>query len=369
MLNSENLNTILAQYIHDFAELSLSQTSGEGSLWQAIDTFGAEWDIEASDFPAMFARAMQGAADQLDTPAVQPVAGLKLLMMRDSEVELVRECFRWLYNDEDDDLKKRRGRAEMFADQITGRFRRCFPRMNKYTMTPVHAVYFLNLWMPEENFFYIPAEAKAWADFMEYPAEFGNGASLDLVAYYAMCEDLVTALADYPDLIAQHKERLRTHLGGINDRLHLLAYDILHAAYQRGYYPKGFSRNATAKERAKAVKEKQTRAELCLQIAEKEQELQELQAAPVALPDLTGCRIVHKMFGAGTVLPGEGQFMVIDFNGTQKKFSYTASLSSGYLTAEDDSVMQQMQDYQNYGKACDALQKELKILKDELVKL
>ena len=82
-MNSENLNTILAQYIHDFAELSLSQTSGEGSLWQAIDTFGAEWDIEASDFPAMFARAMQGAADQLDTPAVQPVAGLKLLMMRD----------------------------------------------------------------------------------------------------------------------------------------------------------------------------------------------------------------------------------------------------------------------------------------------
>ena len=182
-MNSENLNTILAQYIHDFAELSLSQTSGEGSLWQAIDTFGAEWDIEASDFPAMFARAMQGAADQLDTPAVQPVAGLKLLMMRDSEVELVRECFRWLYNDEDDDLKKRRGRAEMFADQITGRFRRCFPRMNKYTMTPAHAVYFLNLWMPEENFFYIPAEAKAWADFMEYPAEFGNGASLDLAAY------------------------------------------------------------------------------------------------------------------------------------------------------------------------------------------
>ena len=198
LLNSENLNTILAQYIHDFAELSLSQTSGEGSLWQAIDTFGAEWDIEASDFPAMFARAMQGAADQLDTPAVQPVAGLKLLMMRDSEVELVRECFRWLYNDEDDDLKKRRGRAEMFADQITGRFRRCFPRMNKYTMTPANAVYFLNLWMPEENFFYIPAEAKAWADFMEYPAEFGNGASLDLAAYYAMCEDLVTALADCP---------------------------------------------------------------------------------------------------------------------------------------------------------------------------
>ena len=366
-MNTENLNTILAQYIHDFAEISAQ--SGEGTVWHAIDTFGAQWDTEAVDFPAMFARAMAGTEDQLDSPAAQPVGGLKLLMMRDSEVELVRECFRWLYNEDDGDLKKRRGRAEMFADQITGRFRRCFPRMNKYTMTPANAVYFLNLWEPEENFFYVPAEAKAWAEFLEYPAEFGTGASLDLAAYYAMCQDLVDALEDYPDLIAQHKARLAAQMGGINDQLHLLAYDILHMAYQRQYYPKGFSRNATARERAKAVKEKQTRAELCLQIAEKEQALQELLAAPVQLPDLTGCRITHKMFGEGTVLPGEGQFLVIDFNGTTKKFSYTASLASGYLTAEDDAVMQQMQDYQNYGKTRDALEKELKTLKAELVKL
>ena len=117
------------------------------------------------------------------------------------------------------------------------------------------------------------------------------------------------------------------------------------------------------------MKEKQTRAELCLQIAEKEQELQELQAAPVALPDLTGCRIVHKMFGAGTVLPGEGQFMVIDFNGTLKKFSYTASMNSGYLSAEDPNVEARLQAYQDYNKDKDRLEKELKNLKAELVKL
>ena len=46
------------------------------------------------------------------------------------------------------------------------------------------------------------------------------------------------------------------------------------------------------------------------------------------------------------------------------------------LEAEDLAVffsqqcsLQQMQDYQNYDKTCDALQKELKNLKDELVKL
>ena len=90
---------------------------------------------------------------------------------------------------------------------------------------------------------------------------------------------------------------------------------------------------------------------------------------PVALPDLTGCKINHKMFGAGTVRPAEGQFMVIDFNGTLKKFSYTASMNSGYLSAEDPNVEARLQAYQDYNKDKDRLEKELKNLKAELVKL
>ena len=99
------------------------------------------------------------------------------------------------------------------------------------------------------------------------------------------------------------------------------------------------------------------------------QELQELLANPAALPDLTGCKINHKVFGAGTVRPAEGQFMVIDFNGTLKKFSYTASMNSGYLSAEDPNVEARLQAYQDYNKDKERLEKELKNLKAELVKL
>ena len=42
--------------------------------------------------------------------------------------------------------------------------------------------------------------------------------------------------------------------------------------------------------------------------------------------------------------------MVIDFNGTLKKFSYTASMNSGYLSAEDPNVEARLQAYQDYGK-------------------
>ena len=336
-MNTENLNGILAQYVQ---HCKARAAADEGTVWRAVDCVGVNWDIEDSDFPAMFADAMQQAQPTLDNPALQPIGGLQHLMLRDSEVELVRECFRWLYNEDGGDISKRRGRAELFADQINGRFRRVFPRMSKYTMNTANAVFFLNLWEPHANYFYQAGEAKAWADYFGYEADFGGGTALDLPRYYTMCNDLLHALENYPEIIALHKAYAEQELGG-----------------------------STSRERAKAVKEKADRAELCIRIGECEQELQELLANPAALPDLTGCKINHKMFGAGTVRPAEGQFMVIDFNGTLKKFSYTASMNSGYLSAEDPNVEARLQAYQDYNKDKDRLEKELKNLKAELVKL
>ena len=365
-MNTENLNGILAQYVQ---HCKARAAADEGTVWRAVDCFGVNWDIEDSDFPAMFADAMQQAQPTLDNPALQPIGGLQNLMLRDSEVELVRECFRWLYNEDGGDISKRRGRAELFADQINGRFRRVFPRMTKYTMNTANAVFFLNLWEPHANYFYQAGEAKAWADYFGYEADFGGGTALDLPRYYTMCNDLLHALENYPEIIALHKAYAEQELGGIDDALHLLVYDILHTAYTEQLYPKGYARTATTKERAKAVQEKATRAELCARIGEAEQELQELLANPAQLPDLTGCEVTHKMFGVGKVLPSTDQFLVIDFNGQQKKFSTTTSMTSGYLTASDPAVMEQMQDYQAYTKEKDQLEKELKTMKSNLLNM
>ena len=291
-MNTENLNGILAQYVQ---HCKARAAADEGTVWRAVDCFGVNWDIEDSDFPAMFADAMQQAQPTLDNPALQPIGGLQNLMLRDSEVELVRECFRWLYNEDGGDISKRRGRAELFADQINGRFRRVFPRMSKYTMNTANAVFFLNLWEPHANYFYQANEAKAWADYFGYEADFGGGTALDLPRYYTMCNDLLHALENYPEIIALHKAYAEQELGGIDDALHLLVYDILHTAYAEQFYPKGYTRGSTSRERAKAVKEKADRAELCIRIGECEQELQELLANPAALPDLTGCKINHKI--------------------------------------------------------------------------
>ena len=105
-MNTENLNGILAQYIQYCKTRTAAE---EGTVWRAADCFGVNWDIEDSDFPGMFADAMQQAQLALDNPALQPIGGVQTLMLRETEVELVRECFRWLFKEDDGDIAKRRG--------------------------------------------------------------------------------------------------------------------------------------------------------------------------------------------------------------------------------------------------------------------
>ena len=226
-LNTETLNTILAPYIRSLTD----GETAENGVWEAINCFGTNWDIDAVDFPAMFAQATQQARAVMDTPALQPIGGMQALMMRPTEVELVRECFRWLFNDDDGDLKKRQGRVEMFADQVNGRFRRCLPRMAKFTQTAGSAALYLSLLEPEDNYFFVPAEAKAWAAYFGYDEDFGTGAAFNLTQYYAMCDDLLNELPKYDELTRLHTERLKNTMHGINDQLHLLVYDIMHSAY------------------------------------------------------------------------------------------------------------------------------------------
>ena len=154
----------------------------------------------------MFAQATQQARAVMDTPALQPIGGMQALMMRPTEVELVRECFRWLFNDDDGDLKKRQGRVEMFADQVNGRFRRCLPRMAKFTQTAGSAALYLSLLEPEDNYFFVHAEAKAWAAYFGYDEDFGTGAAFNLTQYYAMCDDLLNELPKYDELTRLHTE-------------------------------------------------------------------------------------------------------------------------------------------------------------------
>lgn len=87
-LNTETLNTILAPYIRSLTD----GETAENGVWEAINCFGTNWDIDAVDFPARFAQATQQARAVMTRPPCSPLrhAGPD---DAPTEVELVRECF------------------------------------------------------------------------------------------------------------------------------------------------------------------------------------------------------------------------------------------------------------------------------------
>ena len=96
-MNRKNFETVLEQYMGRLAGLEQADDSDQVYKWRAVGCFKRFWNLDAADFAGMFEKAMQEAGNLLDDAAMQPVAGLRMLLAREAEVEYVRECFRFLF--------------------------------------------------------------------------------------------------------------------------------------------------------------------------------------------------------------------------------------------------------------------------------
>ena len=96
-MNRKNFETVLEQYMGRLAGLEQADDSDQVYKWRAVGCFKRFWNLDAADFAGMFEKAMREAGNLLDDAAMQPVAGLRMLLAREAEVEYVRECFRFLF--------------------------------------------------------------------------------------------------------------------------------------------------------------------------------------------------------------------------------------------------------------------------------
>ena len=228
----------LAQYVQ---HCKVRAAADEGTVWRAVDCFGVNWDIEDSDFPAMFADAMQQAQLALDNPALQPIGGVQTLMLRG------RQRSSWCGSASAGcsmrtaAISPSAGAAPSCSPtRSTGWFRRVFPRMCKYTMNTANAVFFLNLWEPHDELLLSgrPRRGRGRITLATRPT-FGGGTALDLPRYYTMCNDLLARAGELP---GDHRpaQGLRGAGTGRHRRRSCtcLVYDILHTAYAEQFYPK-----------------------------------------------------------------------------------------------------------------------------------
>ncbi len=110
-------------------------------------------------------------------------------------------------------------------------------------------MFFLNLWEPHANYFYPAGEAKAWADYFGGMRQtLAAARALDLPRYYDDATTCCTRWRTTRGSSPLHKAYAEQELGGIDDALHLLVYDILHTAYA-GSSEGGYTRGSTSRAR------------------------------------------------------------------------------------------------------------------------
>lgn len=369
-MNRANLNAILNQYIERFDELNAPMPGNdEGYKWRAESCFKEHWNIDAANFPDMFKEAMKETSNLIDNKTVQPIGGILMLLKQEQEVEFVRECFRELFSEDNNDLSKRQERIERFAEKMNERIDKYAPGSWKYPQAINNVIYYINLWMPESNYIFKSTEAVEWANCIEFGDDFGSGQTFSLEVYYRMCDELLAELPKYDELMRLHGERFAKEARQFDDKLHILVYDIIYCSHAYGFYRNVDIRKFSTKERIKVAKQQNERDDLAFQIAEKEEQLQAAEENAIELPDLTGCTVKHKLFGVGKVAVCKDNLLIVDFSTQQKKFIYPNVFSEGFLKYEDEDILNIIAKANERASKISALKKEISVLRNRLSRI
>jgi len=353
-MNKNNLSKILEQYVLNFDILNRSVEEGghdEGYKWRVLNSFADNWDIDAEDFPAMFQAATSeiSKTNLINNATLQPLSGISRILKEEGEIEFVREEFRKLFSEDGGGIDARGERVFAFTDALNAKLSEYFPGKWKYEQNRNAVIYYLNLWKPDDNYIFKATEAREWADCIEFADDFGSGASFKLSKYYRMCDELLAALEEYPEVLELHQKRFDKEARSFDDERHLLVFDIIFTSHYKNFYRECPSLGVSSKERVRLAKIRERSEELEKEIATLQDEIAAIEESRGELPDVTGMKVSHKTYGDGTVKSFDGSYMIIVFEAKEAKFNID-SVINGFIFFDDEMVTNTFKEYGDCGK-------------------
>lgn len=367
-MNTENLNLVLQNYIDKFDEMN-GETHNETYKWVALEHFRKTWDIEASNFAAMFKEAVSKTENLIDTGKVLPTVGIVRLAKR--EPEAVRASFRQLFRKDSGVLQERQERIDRFVTEMKELMEKSEPVTSKYVQDRRTAIMYLNLRYPDENYMFKSTEAKKFADCVEYEDSWGSGQSFKLGRYYKMCDNLVRAIEEHPELLSVHRAGRKGQR--YEDRkYHILAYDIIYCAHHYDLYENIVIKPKT-KKTAKSTNgeiSQKMRADLQTEYDAVQAALLELDSEKLGLEDVSvkGLMVTNKTYGKGEVLEQDGQYLVVKFEGGERRFALPDAFAGGYLVTEDAHIAEMCSKEAEVNKKISDLKLQLSTLEAKMKK-
>ena len=365
-MNNQNLEIIFKNYIEKF-DLMNDPEHDETYKWEAIQHFKDHWDIDAEDFGTMFKIAVKATFNLINNSIVQPTNGI--VELAKFETETVRDLFKVLYSDDQGDLDTRQKRIDDFVSQSNLLLEKYAPGKWKFKQDTRTAIFYLNLKYPDDNFIYKASQTSAFSRCVEYGNEIGGGQSFKLKHYYFLCEWLVEELKKAPEILAIHQRR---YTRGIwpDEKLHILAYDIVYCAVHYNLYlntvikPRDKKSLIDHEKQQQIVSVQQKISEIQSQLDEVQDQLSQFEHLSFNFQ-----KVKHKHFGEGEVIAQNDEVLTIRFANVEKKLVLPNIIVNGMLVTEDPEMTEHYMQMDELKKKEQQLNIQIKVLEIELPKL
>lgn len=215
---------IITSYLDAYKENFTSISKVELYKWQAVKQFRENWDIDAKDFYTMAKNALSKVKNLMDAGRYFP----KRMLLKNCEKspEQVRQLFKYLFDEEEDIVK----RIQIFEKQFTLLNTQNFSDKKHYQDHRAIIVY-LTLKFPERYFFYKFGMFKSFVEKMNYDYKAIAGRIENVSQYLYISNIIKQKLTQDQELIHLHNQRL-TENCYIDTELNILTQDFIYSVVQ-----------------------------------------------------------------------------------------------------------------------------------------
>ena len=358
-MNKANLHKLIDRYEENFYILNNSEHD-EIFKWRAAKQFRDVWfskEAEAMPFSAKFALATKHFSVLTDNSYISPSNGV--IKIAEHDQDGVRHLFEdFLFAEDSGNLDARQNNTDKFLEEFDRLRIKYYPQSFKFKQDRHSASCYLAFYAPDTTFIYRYSDAEAFAQHIEFGKDIGSGESFRLDCYYEMCEIIVAALREHPDLLEKHFTFLSDKCYP-DESLHLLAFDLMYCCRTYNYY-NGMS-HISKKESIKAFTLKEAREkerlERLARIAEltDERSRLEMRRAQIGEISLLNVEVTQQAYGKGIIIAQQGNKVTVKFDSAEKIFVISKKYPVRPKFENDDETVEVFTEYENLNKRIEAL--------------
>lgn len=347
-MNKEKMNVIFNKYIEKFDIINDKNTNNETYKWEIANKFQS-FNVDAENFADMLGQMLKISSNLIDSSQQLPFYAL--VQYARKEPETVREMFKKLYADENaDNAKKQMLISEFIAKSEELRIKYA-PDSRLYVNNQRSVMMYLFLRYPDSNYGYKAAQAKKFADCIEFYDDWGTMTKFKLDVFCDMCDRLIEEIKKNDKLLNTHKSRYSDSEIELypDTSLHILAFDIIYASQTYNFYDgmKFETINAQSRklyfekvEKAKKLSDAVLAAQNDVYMSQKVKE-----HIISLLPENT--TVFHKRYGEGLVKSCTGEYVSVFFPkiNDEKNLELYTTVSNNILTFSSEELSQKVKEY------------------------